>query len=216
MTRVVFDLDGTLIDSAPDIHLSVNLMLEERGLPPLDLQTVISFIGNGIPILVQRVMLAREVNLAYHEEWLRGVSDYYKRVNAGLTQLYPGVRESLEQLRTAGHTLALCTNKPQQLAREIVAAFDLSPLFSQIVGGDSLPQYKPDPAMLHACLSDRSGIFIGDSEVDAETARRAAVPFALFRNGYRKTPIDQIPHSAGFDDFHELNAIIEILTSAPQ
>ena len=209
MTRIIFDLDGTLIDSAPDIHLAVNLMLSEQNLAPLDLASVTSFIGNGVPNLVRLAMQARDIDLAKHDACVTSMAHHYDQVNGRLTQLYPGARIALEQLQRDGHTLALCTNKPLEPARQIVNTFDMTSLFDHVIGGDSLPQRKPDPAMLLACLMNGKGLYVGDSEVDAETADRAGVPFALFTQGYRKTPVAQLVHRYKFDDFRDLAAIVE-------
>tara|TARA_B100000780_G_scaffold119012_1_gene83517 strand:+ start:1461 stop:2111 length:651 start_codon:yes stop_codon:yes gene_type:complete len=216
MSRIVFDLDGTLIDSAPDIHLAVNLMLAEQNLAPLGLASVISFIGNGVPNLVRLVMEARAIDLQQHDTWVAAMGHHYGLVNGQMTKLYPGVRGVLEHLQRDGHTLALCTNKPLIPAQQIVAKFDLAPLFDQIIGGDSLPQRKPDPAMLMACLPDGSGLYVGDSEVDAETADRAGVGFALFTEGYRKTPVAQLVHRYAFDDFNDLPSIVERFINLPE
>ena len=151
MTRIIFDLDGTLIDSAPDIHLAVNLMLSERNLAPLDLADVTGFIGNGVPNLVRLAMQARDIDMTQHDACVTSMAHHYGQVNGQLTRLYPGVRIALEQLQRNGHTLALCTNKPLEPARQIVETFELTPLFDQIIGGDSLAQRKPEPAMLLAC-----------------------------------------------------------------
>ncbi|MDG2406642.1 MAG: phosphoglycolate phosphatase [Paracoccaceae bacterium] len=208
MSRIVFDLDGTLIDSAPDIHLGVNMMLEEQGEAALDLATVTSFIGNGLPHLVKLVMMARDINPDHHTNWVAAMDQHYERANGQLTRLYPGVRQCLDQLHSDGHSLAICTNKPLRPAKEILAKFGLEALFDQIVGGDSLPSRKPDPEMLLACFAANRGLYVGDSEVDAETADRATIPFALFRHGYRKKPVEQLVHTYGFDDFSELQAIV--------
>jgi len=104
MTRIIFDLDGTLIDSAPDIHLAVNLMLSERNLAPLDLADVTGFIGNGVPNLVRLAMQARDIDMAQHDACVTSMAHHYGQVNGQLTRLYPGVRIALEQLQRNGHT----------------------------------------------------------------------------------------------------------------
>ena len=208
MARIVFDLDGTLIDSAPDIRAAVNLMLVEEGLAPLSLPEVIGFIGNGLPHLVTLVMAARGIDPARHAELSPCVARHYDAVNGQETVLYPGVAGALAALHAAGHSLALCTNKPEAPARACLAQMGIAALFDQVIGGDSLPRRKPDPAPLHACTPD---IYIGDSEVDAETASRAAVRFVLFTEGYRKTAVAELPHAASFTDFADLPTLIESL-----
>jgi phosphoglycolate phosphatase len=118
-----------------------------------------------------------------------------------LTTLYPGVLAMLETLTKRGHKLGICTNKPEGSTRAVLRHFGLD--FLVIIGGDTLPQRKPDPAPLqkaHALLGGGEMVFVGDSEVDAETAKAAALPFALFTGGYRTTPIADLPHDLAFDD----------------
>lgn len=210
MAALLFDLDGTLVDSAPDIHAAVNRLLLEMGQTPLAPETVRSFIGNGVPTLIARVLAAtgQEGDPAL---WESRFMHHYGADSATLTTLYPGVRATLELLSAQGHEIGLCTNKPEEPARHILRAFDLAHLFPVVIGGDSLPLRKPDPAPLHAAiagLSARPALFIGDSEVDAQTAQAAAVPFLLFTEGYRKSPVADLPHRASFADFAQLPALV--------
>ena len=210
MTAVVFDLDGTLIDSAPDIHAAVNRMLAEVGAEPLSHATVRSFIGNGVAVLTDRVMVARALTRP-HADLLAIFLRHYNADSATLTVLYPSARETLLALADAGHALGICTNKPEGPTRAILAAFGIDQLFGAVYGGDSLSVHKPDPAPLLATVAALGGgptVYVGDSEVDAETAARAALPFALFTEGYRKTPVEVLPHAARFDDFADLPAIV--------
>jgi phosphoglycolate phosphatase len=212
MAAVIFDLDGTLVDSAPDIHAAVNRLLAAEGEAALDFPTVKRFIGNGVPALIARVMaaLGREGE-ALHARWLaRFLEDYEKRA-ADLTRPYPGVAEALEVLADTGHRLAICTNKPEVPARHVLDAFGLARFFPVVIGGDSLPLRKPDPAPLRAAaegLGQGPVIFVGDSEVDAETAVAAGVPLLLFTEGYRKTPVEEIAHAARFGRFEHLPALV--------
>lgn len=210
MTVVVFDLDGTLIDSAPDIHTAVNRMLAEVGSDPLDLVRVRSFIGNGVSVLTERVIAARGLAQP-HADLLASFLRHYNADPATLTVLYPAVRETLTSLADAGHSLGICTNKPQVATRAILAAFGIDHLFGAVFGGDTLAVHKPDPAPLLATITALGGgptVFVGDSEVDAETAARASLPFVLFTEGYRKSPVNALPHAVSFDDFASLPAII--------
>ncbi|MCA0871202.1 phosphoglycolate phosphatase [Seohaeicola saemankumensis] len=214
MTTVVFDLDGTLVDSAPDIRAAANRMLADQGLEPLDLPTIISFVGNGLPKLVERVMQARGLDMADHPRLSQLTLDHYNAAASDLSALYPGVRIALERLRVQGYTLGLCTNKPEAPARHILDHFGLSDLFLVVVGGDTLAVKKPDPAHLLRTfdqLPEGPRVYVGDSEVDAETAHRAGVPFLLFTEGYRKTPAEALPHSARFSDFAALPDLIATL-----
>ena len=209
--QLVFDLDGTLIDSAPDIHAAVARMLAGEGLPPLDLATVTSFIGNGLPKLVERVILHSGLDMRTHPRLTRATLEQYNAAPAALTRPYPGVVAVLTALQEAGHPMALCTNKPEAPARAVLRDLGLAPFFPVVIGGDSLPVTKPDPAPLHACIAALGGgptIYIGDSEVDAATAQAARVPFALFTEGYRKTPVADLPHAVRFAEFHALPAAL--------
>ncbi len=211
MTRaVIFDLDGTLVDSAPDIHAGVNALLAEDGLTPLSFDTVRGFIGGGVPILVTRVM--RALNLpddpARHADMAARFTARYEDDPGGLTRPYPGVEAALDAIDLP---LALCTNKPEGPTRALLAHLGWTHRFPVIVGGDTLPTRKPDPAPLHHTIALMGGgpvLFVGDSEVDAETAQRAGVPLLLFTQGYRKTPLADLPHHAAFDHWNALPALI--------
>ncbi len=210
MRAIVFDLDGTLIDSAPDIHAAVNAMLVGEGLAPLDLPTVISFVGNGLPKLVERVMAVRGIDSTRHGDLTQVTLSHYNAASSDLTRPYPGMVAALERLQGEGFVLGLCTNKPEAPARKILEEMNLAQFFGAVLGGDSLPVKKPDPEPLRAvfrALGVESGLYVGDSEVDAETAKAAGVPFALFTLGYRKTPIEDVPHTHAFDDFAALPGI---------
>ncbi|MCF6234534.1 MAG: phosphoglycolate phosphatase [Rhodobacteraceae bacterium] len=211
MTTIVFDLDGTLIDSAPDLRAAANRMLEDEGLEPLDLPTIISFIGNGLPRLTHLAMQARGLDMARQDELTEQVIGHYSSGNGALTTLYPGVMDVLNTLKEQGHSLGLCTNKPIAATHEVLGQFALTEIFSAVFGGDSLEQRKPHPAPLLATFDalGSGGIYVGDSEVDAETAQRANVPFALFTEGYRKTPAALLPHEWSFSEFSALPAIVE-------
>lgn len=204
LPHVIFDLDGTLIDSAPDIHAAVARMLEAEGRPPLDIATVISFIGLGLPNLVERVIRHCGMDMGDHARLVAVTLGHYNKGSSTLTKVYPGVIAALTALQQAGHRMAICTNKPEAPARAVLRDLGLGVFFEVVVGGDSLPVKKPDPAPLHACITALGGgrtLYVGDSEVDAATAQAAQVPFALFTQGYRKTPVADLPHDVAFDDF---------------
>ncbi len=208
MNAVVFDLDGTLIDTAPDIVAAANRMLRGIGLSDLPYETVISFIGNGVPRLVERVMTACGFDgPERHGDLVQIFLDHYNAALAQDSKPYPNLVPMLDTLKGDGCVLGVCSNKPEAPSREILAAFGLDSYFDVIVGGDSLPVKKPDPApLLHAfdAVSGGRRLFVGDSEVDGETAVRAGVPFALFTEGYRKVEIGDVPHNFAFSDFADL------------
>jgi phosphoglycolate phosphatase len=210
MARIVFDLDGTLIDSAEDIRALANRLLAEEGKADLSIAEVRTFIGNGASIFVARMRAARELPEADHRRLLEAfVAGYETAVTH--TVPYPGVREALDELRRQGHRLGICTNKPLEPCRAVLDHLGLADMFEAVVGGDSLPVLKPDPAPLHAAfegLGEGARVYVGDSETDAETALRAGVPFLLYTEGYRKTPWEEIPHAARFDRFTHLPALV--------
>ena len=204
---IVFDLDGTLVHSAPDLHAAANRMLADAGHEPLDLDTVTNFIGNGLPNLVRRVMEDRGIPEDQEEEMKASMLAHYIAHPVDLTRPYDGVVDALAAFQAAGHRMGICTNKLRAPAVQILEALDLMRFFDVVVGGDSLDVKKPDPAPLMAAFKelDRAPLaFVGDSEVDAETARRAELPFALFTRGYRKEPVESLPHDIAFDDFGNL------------
>ncbi|SDC42863.1 phosphoglycolate phosphatase [Ruegeria marina] len=208
---IVFDLDGTLIDSAPDIAAAVNRMLAAEGHGPLDLATVTSFVGRGLPNLVAQVIGHLGLDMGRHPELAAATLAEYNRSNSSLTMPYPGAVGALERLREGGAALGICTNKPEGPARQVLADLGLSRFFDVVIGGDSLPTRKPDPAMLHAsfaALPDLPRLYVGDSEVDAETALNAGVPFLLFTEGYRKRAVEELPHRAAFNAFADLPELV--------
>ena len=210
--RIVFDLDGTLIHSAPDIHTACARMLQEEGIAPLDLATITSFVGNGLPHLVKLVIEATPLDMADHAALSQRVLDHYNAVSGDLTRPYDGVLAAVDQLAAQGHRLGVCTNKPEGPARDILHKTGLD-RFDCVIGGDSLPQRKPDPAPLlkaFQALGDGPVLYVGDSEVDAETAHRAEVPFLLFTEGYRKAAVDTLPHRDRFDDFTQLPRLVAL------
>lgn len=210
--NLVFDLDGTLIDSAPQIHAAANAVFAARGLPGFALATVLGFIGNGLGVLVGRLLAHQglEAEGPLHRDLVADFMRIYEQA-FDLTSLYPGAAEALQDLAAAGHHLAICTNKPEAPARAILHHFGLAELFPVVIGGDTLPLRKPDPAPLHAAiaaLGPARTLFIGDSEVDAETARAADVPLALFSGGYRKAAPEEMGTELVFDHHAALPRLV--------
>lgn len=212
MTKaIVFDLDGTLIDSAPDIHAIANRVLAGEGAPPLSLAQARDFIGNGASVFVARMRAARGIPDAEHARLLAAfVGAYDDAVH--LTTPYPGAVAALDMLAASGFVMGICTNKPLRPTHAVLNHLGLSRHFAAVLGGDSLAVHKPDPAPLFATFdalgATDARLYVGDSEVDAETAQRAGVPFLLYTQGYRKVPVADLPHDAAFDDFTDLVALV--------
>ncbi|MDA7766337.1 HAD-IA family hydrolase [Alphaproteobacteria bacterium] len=210
--RIVFDLDGTLIDSAPDIQGIANAGLEKIGFAPITLEETHQFIGAGIQSFIEQVRKARGVPDRYQEPLLKDLTARYDTA-VELTVMYPGVPEALATLAQS-HQLGICTNKLYKPCISVLKHLKIDQFFQTVWGGDNALARKPDPAPLQAAFDDLgtgSRIFVGDSEIDAETARRAEVPFILFTQGYRNMPIEKIPHNVALNKFSDLNKEIEAL-----
>jgi phosphoglycolate phosphatase len=176
---LIFDLDGTLIDSRLDLANSVNATRGQMGMPPLSNDTVYSYVGNGVPVLIKRALGegASEQDLAAAQEFFLG---YYREHMLDYTTLYPGTTDALEKLSAAGMTLAVLTNKPVRFSQAIVDGLGIAPYFVRVYGGNSFEQKKPHPmgveTLMSECGADRANtVMIGDSSVDVQTARNASV-----------------------------------------
>ncbi len=214
MVAIVFDLDGTLVQSSPDIHHALNNMLVKNGYDELSLEVVTSFIGNGVPKLVERAMIASDITLTdvSHAQLVKQFSDFYAVNPVGKSYLFDGVLQALEKLAAAGHKLAICTNKPFDMTVKVLDGLNISDLFDAVIGGDSLPVNKPDPAMLFKVLEMlevKDCIYIGDSEIDASTAENAGQPFFIYTEGYSKIPFCEMVTEAKFSHFDDLCGLIE-------
>jgi len=210
--NIAFDLDGTLIDSAPDICAVAAAVLRPRGIAELTIEETRDFVGAGSAVFVRRMMAARDiaeapgVHAALYDEFM---SHYEKTVDRAT--FYPGAREALDTLRADGRRLGLCTNKPQAPTRAVLNHMGLDGVFDAVIAGGMLDSRKPEPDMLLALqrqLGEEPLLYVGDSETDAETAARATVPFALFSGGYRKTPVEQLHHDWVFDHFKDLGDVV--------
>lgn len=210
--NIVFDLDGTLIDSAPDIQAVAGKILASLGKAPLSIDETRAFIGEGAKVLVSRMMAARDIAATpgLHQQLYDAfVAEYEHAVD--LAVFYPRARQTLDELRAQGHTLGLCTNKPELPARAVLRHMALEPVFAAFWAGGMTAARKPDPEPLLTVIAALGGgptLYVGDSGTDAHTARAAGVPFALYTEGYRKGPVAEIPHDWAFDDFARLPEIV--------
>lgn len=188
MTRILLlDLDGTLVDSAPDLHAALDRLMAARGRPPFARAEVTAMIGDGARVLVERAFAAR--GGGFDEAALDAFLADYTAHAAVLTRPFPGIPETLDALAAAGWTLAVCTNKPVAATRALLDALDLSARFAAVGGGDSFPVRKPDPGHLLGTLALAGGaparaVMVGDHRNDVAAARGAGVPCVFAGWGY--------------------------------
>jgi phosphoglycolate phosphatase len=185
---VVFDLDGTLLDTAPDLAAALNRALAAVGRRPLSLGEVKPMIGDGVERLIERASAATGGPLP-PDDHVRTVDRYRAAMlDAPVPSVFPGARGVLESLREAHVRIAVCTNKPNAAAREVLSRAGLADLLDTIVGADVAP-LKPDPTMVREALltldvGTGNAVLVGDSEVDVATARAASLPVVLLGHGY--------------------------------
>src|SRR5512146_1724587 len=216
LSLVVFDLDGTLVDSAADLAAAINAMLADFGCEPLSVPEVRRMIGDGVAMLVARALAARNCQQADLTAAARVFMRYYESGATSLTAAFPGVDDALRALRDDGIPLAVCTNKPARISADILGSLGLAGYFARLIGGDSLPFRKPDPRVLHALLDTfaarpETSLLVGDSEIDAATARSAGMPFVLMKHGYHRGPVEEIPCLAALENFGQLPAMARAL-----
>lgn len=215
---VLFDLDGTLIDSVPDITLSVNELLASEQLPALGEAQVRRMVGHGIRALVRKVYHAQGIALDIPslESRTDAMMEIYPRHLTGRTTLLPGVREMVAFFVAGGARLALVTNKPQAAAETILAHFGLRDSFAVVIGdtaGEPLAR-KPQPDMLLEALrrmgvSPQQAVMIGDSGVDVRAAKAAGVPSIAVRGGYSIEPLDSFGPDTVVDGMADIRAYFE-------
>jgi len=214
---VVFDLDGTLVDSAADLQAAANRLMRKKGLPELSLATITCFVGDGIIRLVERCFLHNGGLPQDLENEVARFKAYYADENHRRTRFMPGAEAALRRLAAGGLALGLCTNKDAEPARAILRRLHAESLFRAVVGGDSGLAKKPAAAPLLACV-ERCGalpgeaVYVGDSGIDAATARAAGVPFLLYTEGYRSGPCGALPQNGAFSNFAKLPALVATLS----
>lgn len=211
-TVVIFDLDGTLVDSAAAIRDIANIQMGEMGLSALTLEEARSYIGNGAPTFLQRALTARNAtDDAQFAERLHRFEELYATAPGEANIPMPGVDALMRRLKAAGHRLALCTNKPAAPTDVVLAAHGWHDLLGTVVNGDTLPEKKPHPAPLLAAARMAGGgpvVYVGDSEVDAAAAKAAGIPLLIYEFGYRKVALAELVYAAVFKDFAEVDALV--------
>ena len=213
---LIFDFDGTLIDSVPDLADATNAMLTTLGKETYPISTIRNWVGNGSRMLVERALVGKievlegelTVEVADHAEQV--FFDAYKNLSGSKTVAYPDVDSGLKKLKAAGFTLALVTNKPIRFVPKILQSFGWQDLFSEVLGGDSLAQKKPNPApLLHVCealnVTPAQAVMIGDSRNDILAGQNANMDTLGLSYGYNYgQDIRELNPTAAFDDFATL------------
>lgn len=210
---VMFDLDGTLVDSVPDLAAAIDRMLLSLGRPIAGIEQVRNWVGNGARVLVRRALAGDLQHAAIDEADTEQALAVFMEAYAdshGLTRLYPGVRETLKWLKKQGVEMALITNKPERFVAPLLDEMRIGRYFRWIIGGDTLPQQKPDPTALlqvmkMAEVKAHDALFIGDSRNDVLAAKAAGVACVAMSYGYNHgRPIAEESPALVIDDLREL------------
>jgi phosphoglycolate phosphatase len=186
---IIFDLDGTLIDSREDLANAVNATRRHMGMEPISNERVYSYVGNGAPVLVRR-SLGEQASEADVQRALEFFLEFYREHDLDHTSLYPGVRATLDRLRDAGKRMAVLTNKPVRMSRHILEGLGVARYFFQVYGGNSFEFKKPHPAGVEALRKEAGAgreatLMVGDSSVDVLTARNAGISCCCVTYGFQ-------------------------------
>jgi phosphoglycolate phosphatase len=215
---VAFDLDGTLADTAPDLAAALNHALAALGRQSVPAESVRQLVGHGARALLRRGLAATgEASEELVERGFPIFIDHYSANICNGTRAYPELEPALDALARRGVALAVCTNKPEALTFRLLDALGWRERFQAVVGGDTLPVRKPDPAPLREAIARAGGgraALVGDSITDADTARAAGIPFVAVSFGFSDRPADELGADAVIDGYEELIAALEGLPSS--
>jgi phosphoglycolate phosphatase len=215
---IAFDLDGTLVDTAPDLISALNFVLDREGLPPVPLASARNMIGAGARKLIERG-LEVEGRTASVEDVTRLTADfidYYAAHIADASRPFEGLESALDDLASRGYRLAVCTNKLEWLSKRLLDELGLSPRFAAICGADTFGVSKPDPVILRQTIVRAGGelasaIMVGDAGTDVGVARRAGVPVIAVTFGYTDIPIAELKPDRLIDHMSKLPAAVHEL-----
>lgn len=218
---LVFDLDGTLVDTAPDLAAATNHVLARAGLAPISETEILPFVGHGAMKMIEQALAAhgrRAGPLELKEHFDRFIAHYRANI-AVSSRPYPGIVAALTSFQRQGVTLAVCTNKMEAHARALLDALDMSKHFAALTGGDSLGVFKPNPKHLTGTIELAQGsadraIMIGDSETDIRTAQAAGIPVIAVNFGYSAEPVGTFAPDAVIGHYDELPGAVYTLKAA--
>jgi len=220
LKAVIFDLDGTLIDSAPDLRTACNKVLAQYGCRAITIEETMTFVGNGAAKLMERAFRATgkgaDLDPVQIDHLTTAFLQFYEGHEADETRIYEGVVSTLQKLQKKGLRLALCTNKPSRPTLNLLKDLGLADFFEVVVGGDELEHKKPHPQMIcHVLermqLSACEAIMVGDSPNDIEAAKQASMSNVAVSYGYRKIPVEELGANIVIDRFCDLPGVIATL-----
>ena len=208
---IIFDLDGTLVDTAPDLTAALNAVLIREGLPIVPLDQVRHMVGRGARVLIESALTSHGISIDPDRtaDLMKHFLEYYEANIAETSRPFDGVEDQLHTLSSRGHKLGVCTNKPEALSLKLLTKLGLKKFFPVVLGLDSKPYRKPDPRHLIDTVAELGGnpldsVMIGDSETDAKTAQAASIPVILVSFGYSEIPIRDLTANVVIDHFDSL------------
>ena len=216
---VIFDLDGTLVDSAPDLVATLNVIFAREGLPPVAYDTARNLVGGGARSMIERSLAAqaRKLDAAGVDSLVKDFVEHYAAHIADRSRAFPGLDAALDELAAGGCRFAVCTNKLEWLSVRLLDALGLSNRFAAICGADTFGLQKPHPDLLRRTIARAGGepahaVMVGDSVSDIATARAAGVPVVAVDHGYTETPVSELGADRVISTFAELpSAVFDLL-----